>query len=131
MLRTRKRPKKVKPTLTPEQLAEYQAKVERTGVVYLSRIPPFMKPQKLRQLLSKHGEIDRIYLAPEGAHSTRARATKLMATLTPSARLCSCARQMPRCGRAASATAETARTTLPRAGSSSRTSMSPSGRPPS
>ena len=62
----RRRKKKIKATLTPEQLAEYQAKIERTGVVYISRVPPYMKPQKLRQLLSKYAVIDRIYLSPEG-----------------------------------------------------------------
>jgi ESF2/ABP1 family protein len=35
--------------------------------VYISRVPPFMKPAKIRHLLSQHGEIGRIYLAPEGA----------------------------------------------------------------
>ena len=39
---------------------------ERRGVIYLSRIPPFMKPQLLRSLLSKYGEILRIFLTPEG-----------------------------------------------------------------
>ena len=67
------------------------------GIVYISRIPPHMvrsslrcarnichavaafasaltraflalqKPQKLRQMLAQHGEVSRIYLAPEGA----------------------------------------------------------------
>lgn len=34
--------------------------------IYLSTIPPFMKPQKVRHLLSKYGEIGRLYLVPEG-----------------------------------------------------------------
>ena len=38
----------------------------KTGVCYLSRIPPRMKPLKLRHLLSPHAEIRRIYLQPEG-----------------------------------------------------------------
>ena len=42
---------------------------ERRGVIYLSRIPPFMKPQLLRSLLSKYGEILRIFLTPEGKQS--------------------------------------------------------------
>lgn len=36
------------------------------GVVYLSRVPPFMKPHKLRHLLSPYGSVGRIYLQPEG-----------------------------------------------------------------
>lgn len=51
--------------LTPEQLAKEQAKIKRTGVCYLSRIPPYMKPSKLRSILSKFGELDRIFLKPE------------------------------------------------------------------
>ncbi|KAG0227370.1 RNA-binding ATPase activator esf2 [Actinomortierella wolfii] len=56
--------KKVKP-LTPEELAKFQAAYEKTGIVYISRIPPFMKPVKIRHLLSRFGEIGRVYLAPE------------------------------------------------------------------
>ncbi|KAI8870969.1 hypothetical protein GQ42DRAFT_102936, partial [Ramicandelaber brevisporus] len=37
----------------------------RAGVVYMSRIPPYMHHRKVRQLLSRFGEIGRIYLAPE------------------------------------------------------------------
>lgn len=36
------------------------------GVVYLSRIPPFMRPRKVRHLLSQYGTIGRVYLQPEG-----------------------------------------------------------------
>lgn len=37
----------------------------KRGVIYLSRIPPHMKPLKLRHLLEPYGEVLRIYLAPE------------------------------------------------------------------
>ncbi|KAL3231380.1 Pre-rRNA-processing protein ESF2 [Nakaseomyces bracarensis] len=37
----------------------------KTGVIYLSRIPPYMKPAKMRQILSKFGEIDRLFLKRE------------------------------------------------------------------
>ena len=36
------------------------------GIVYLSRIPPFMKPLKVRHLLSQHGEVGHVFLQPEG-----------------------------------------------------------------
>ncbi len=36
------------------------------GVIYISRIPPFMKPHKLKHLLSPYGSIGRLYLKPEG-----------------------------------------------------------------
>ena len=42
-------------------------KAIKTGVIYISRIPPFMKPQKVRHLLSPYGSIGRIFLTPEDA----------------------------------------------------------------
>ncbi|CAG8635313.1 9168_t:CDS:2 [Paraglomus brasilianum] len=56
--------KTLKP-ITEKKLAKFQEEQRKTGVVYLSRIPPFMKPQKVRYLLQAYGEIGRIYLAPE------------------------------------------------------------------
>lgn len=57
--------KVVKP-LTPEALAAYRAAQERTGVVYISRIPPGMRPTKVRHLMSQYGDIGRVYLQQEG-----------------------------------------------------------------
>ncbi|KAH3671456.1 hypothetical protein WICMUC_004588 [Wickerhamomyces mucosus] len=37
----------------------------KTGVVYLSKIPPYMKPAKLRQILSRFGDVDRLFLRKE------------------------------------------------------------------
>lgn len=39
---------------------------DKRGVCYLSRVPPHMNPSHIRQLLSSYGEVQRIYLAPEG-----------------------------------------------------------------
>ncbi|KAI8577968.1 hypothetical protein K450DRAFT_301481 [Umbelopsis ramanniana AG] len=64
--------KKVKP-LTPEELEKFQKDINKTGVVYLARIPPFMKPVKIKQLLSRYAEIGRVYLAPEDAKITARR----------------------------------------------------------
>ena len=36
------------------------------GIVYLSRVPPFMKPRKVRHIFSQFGSVGRIYLQPEG-----------------------------------------------------------------
>ena len=36
--------------------------------VYISRVPPFMKPQKLKSLLEQYGSVHRIYLVPEGRY---------------------------------------------------------------
>jgi ESF2/ABP1 family protein len=60
-------PRSGKKTLTAKKLAALQARYDARGVVYLSRLPPFMKPAKLRHLLQQHGDILRIYLAAEGA----------------------------------------------------------------
>ncbi|ETW00646.1 hypothetical protein H310_07214 [Aphanomyces invadans] len=38
---------------------------EKKGVVYMSRVPPFMKPDHVRRLLSEYGPIGRIYLVEE------------------------------------------------------------------
>eukprot|EP01024_Parvocaulis_polyphysoides_P023475 TRINITY_DN2168_c0_g1_i2.p1 TRINITY_DN2168_c0_g1~~TRINITY_DN2168_c0_g1_i2.p1 ORF type:complete len:300 (-),score=46.05 TRINITY_DN2168_c0_g1_i2:287-1150(-) len=43
------------------------------GVVYLSRIPPKLKPGKVRNLLSNFGNIGRVYLAPEDGWITKRR----------------------------------------------------------
>lgn len=59
--------------LTPEQLAKEEKRLRRTGVCYLSSIPPFMKPAKLRSVLSQFGELDRIFLKPESEHNYKKR----------------------------------------------------------
>lgn len=56
------KPKKV---LSEKKLKRLKEAHERRGIVYVSRIPPHMKPQKLRHLLSQHGEIGRVYCTPE------------------------------------------------------------------
>ena len=65
---SRKRARAPQPpaALRPEELAAFAATERRKGVVYLSRIPPYMKPQKVRSLLEKHAEIGRVFLATEG-----------------------------------------------------------------
>ncbi|WAQ86376.1 hypothetical protein PtA15_7A102 [Puccinia triticina] len=45
------------------EIKKFGQKVDRTGLVYVSRIPPGMGPSKLKHLLSKWGAIGRIYLA--------------------------------------------------------------------
>ncbi|KAI0773971.1 hypothetical protein C8Q74DRAFT_1267634 [Fomes fomentarius] len=56
----------VKP-LTPEALAAFKAAQERSGVIYISRIPPGMRPTKVRHLMSAYGEVGRVYLQQEDA----------------------------------------------------------------
>lgn len=59
-----------------KNLVATEAQIKKSGVVYLSRIPPFMKPAKLRSLLEPYGKINRIFLAPEdsAARARRVRA---------------------------------------------------------
>lgn len=42
-----------------------EEELRRRGIVYVSRMPPNMKPRHLRQLLEEWGTITRIYCAPE------------------------------------------------------------------
>ena len=58
----------VKP-LTPEALAAFTAAKEKTGVIYISRIPPGMRPTKVRHLMSQYGEVGKVYLQQEGEHA--------------------------------------------------------------
>ncbi|KAF9224364.1 hypothetical protein BS17DRAFT_795387 [Gyrodon lividus] len=58
--------KVVKP-LTLEALAIFNAAQARTGVIYISRIPPGMQPAKVRHLMSQYGEVGRVYLQQEDA----------------------------------------------------------------
>ncbi|KAF8556272.1 hypothetical protein OG21DRAFT_1409329 [Imleria badia] len=58
--------KTVKP-LTPEALAAFNTAQARSGVIYISRIPPGMQPAKVRHLLSQYGEVGRVYLQQEDA----------------------------------------------------------------
>ncbi|KAJ1673454.1 RNA-binding ATPase activator esf2, partial [Spiromyces aspiralis] len=74
----KKKPKSKKinlEALTPEELEKYRKAEKLSGVVYMSRVPPFMKPQKVHHLLEKYGEIGRIYLVPEDekVHKRRAK----------------------------------------------------------
>lgn len=44
-------------------------KKDKSGVIYLSRIPPFMKPTVLRSLLVPYGAVGRVFMTPEPAAS--------------------------------------------------------------
>ncbi|CAI9780611.1 unnamed protein product [Fraxinus pennsylvanica] len=48
-----------------KRLLKETEKANKRGVCYLSRVPPHLDPLKLRQILSRYGEIQRIYLTPE------------------------------------------------------------------
>lgn len=52
--------------LTPEALVAFKATQDKAGVVYISRIPPGMRPPKVRHLMGAYGEVGRVYLQQEG-----------------------------------------------------------------
>lgn len=60
---------------TPKQVAAAQKAARKSGVVYISRVPPFMKPQTLKHFLAPHAPkgIGRLFLTPEdhAAHTRR------------------------------------------------------------
>lgn len=72
----------VKKEKMKKKFEKFKEKEEKKGLIYLGRldntifdfrfneyrIPPYMKPMKLRNLLSQFGKIGRIYLAPESTN---------------------------------------------------------------
>ena len=64
-----------KAPLTSSSLSSFNTSLSNTGLLYFSRLPPRLKPPKLRQLLSSYGAINRIFLTPERSHLTRARSS--------------------------------------------------------
>jgi len=61
--------------LTKKNLDATAAAIKRSGVVYLSRIPHFVKLTKLRSLVEPYGAINRIFLSLEdpASHARRVR----------------------------------------------------------
>uniref|UniRef100_A0A7S0VBQ3 RRM domain-containing protein n=1 Tax=Polytomella parva TaxID=51329 RepID=A0A7S0VBQ3_9CHLO len=58
-------PKKIKKVINKKKLKRITEDMNRRGIIYISRIPPHMKPMKLKHLLSQYGEVERVYCAPE------------------------------------------------------------------
>ncbi|KAJ1650221.1 RNA-binding ATPase activator esf2 [Dispira simplex] len=56
------RKKPVAKGLTAKELSKFKDELERTGVIYLSRIPNTMSPAKVKHIFSKFGEIGRVFL---------------------------------------------------------------------
>jgi ESF2/ABP1 family protein len=53
--------KPLKP-LSKRRVEAYNEALRKRGIVYLSRVPPFMKPAKVKSLLERHGPIARVSL---------------------------------------------------------------------
>eukprot|EP00879_Flechtneria_rotunda_P007483 GHRR01007850.1.p2 GENE.GHRR01007850.1~~GHRR01007850.1.p2 ORF type:complete len:171 (+),score=58.37 GHRR01007850.1:1723-2235(+) len=65
-----------KKLLSEEKLRRLKDQHNKRGIIYISRLPPHMKPGKLRQLLSAYGEIGRIYCTPEDQGARKQRKKK-------------------------------------------------------
>lgn len=48
-----------------KNLVVTDAAIKKSGVIYLARLPPFIKPGKLRNLLEPYGQINRTFMSPE------------------------------------------------------------------
>ena len=57
---TNTEPKKLSKILT-----DFDKKINQTGIVYISRVPPRTSPNQIKCLLERYGKIDRIYLTPK------------------------------------------------------------------
>lgn len=56
---------KVKRPLKPlnkKKVDRYNEGLKKRGVVYLGRVPPFMKPAKIKHLMEQHGVVSRVSL---------------------------------------------------------------------
>jgi ESF2/ABP1 family protein len=58
---------------TGKPLGLMDLKKDKSGVIYISRVPPFMKPAVLRSLLTPYGAVGRIFLTPESTTSRQQR----------------------------------------------------------
>jgi len=59
------RPSQSKPSKKRKPPLSSKTSGSTPGVIYLSRIPPFMKPSTVRTLLSPHGLVTKLFLTPE------------------------------------------------------------------
>ena len=65
--------KKSSKTQLRKDAQQYSKNLEKRGVIYMSRIPPGMKPNKARTLFEQFGDVTRIYLQEEDASQRQQR----------------------------------------------------------
>ena len=61
----RKKLKRPLKPLSSRKVKDYNEGLAKRGVVYLSRVPPFMKPAKVKHLMEQHGVVTRVRAARE------------------------------------------------------------------
>mmetsp|Transcript_19359 Transcript_19359/g.27052 ORF Transcript_19359/g.27052 Transcript_19359/m.27052 type:complete len:335 (+) Transcript_19359:2-1006(+) len=64
---------KTKKVINTKKLSKFTNSEENKGVVFLSSVPMFMSPKRLRLIMSDFGEVGSLYLAPEGKDSQKMR----------------------------------------------------------
>lgn len=60
----KKKPKKIR-KLKLSATQDFNAKLQKRGILYLARVPPRMGPAKVKQLLADFGTVTRVYLVEE------------------------------------------------------------------
>lgn len=65
--------KNLKKSYLRREAQDYSEGLAKRGVIYIARIPPFMKPNKMRNIFEEYGEVTRLYLAEEDAELKRRR----------------------------------------------------------
>ncbi|KAJ1789443.1 Activator of basal transcription 1 [Coemansia sp. RSA 2399] len=70
--RKEKKKKSAKP-LSEKEILKARNKEAKSGVVYMSRVPPFMKAIKVRHMLKKYAEIGRVYFIEEDEQKRKRR----------------------------------------------------------
>ena len=65
--------KKVLKPISKKDLEKYNKEQDQHGIIYLSRIPPGMTPQKVKQIMTGFGKVERIYLTPESKEARKIR----------------------------------------------------------
>ena len=56
--------------------AQYTDKLLNRGVVYISRVPPFMKPNRVRSVFEQYGQVTRLFLQEEDSTKRKMRKSK-------------------------------------------------------
>ncbi|XP_071491815.1 activator of basal transcription 1-like [Diadema antillarum] len=75
------RPAGVEERLSPstsdtEDVKSKADKTTKPGIIYMSRVPPLMRPQRIKKIFSQYGEIGRVFLQPEDKFQRKNRRKK-------------------------------------------------------
>lgn len=68
--------------LSKRKVENYNEGLKKRGVVYLSRVPPFMKPAKVKHLMEQHGVVTRVSLLSRDGIDVATNCTLLSVTVT-------------------------------------------------